>query len=327
MTRPAESARREADDRLAESLLHAALRPEPARRERRIQRVLDGLADAAPVSAALRHEPAPRQPTPRQPTTRNPTPKQPIPPGGRRWAVWTAAATVLLAAALLWQSNSPSRQAYATVQRGLQTSRRPGARKYRFRVVSIRPLLGEHTADGELYVDGADKFVVRHSSFLSLGEFWVGGNDREYWIKPPLGPMLLGDRKMLDDWIDRHDDRSTPNLHVTTLLRRLSSDYELSMLPDETLPDSENGGSVVCRRVRGVLRSANALAPRVIHLWADPRSGVTRRLLLDWKRQDREIGPSTMTVELVGSVELPPDWFEASYHRNRSDMPASNSGR
>lgn len=297
-----DNAIRDADERLTESLLRAALRPDPSAQERRVLRVFDALNSE--VSDAAETPPL---------TSKTATNAA----GGRRWAVWAAAAVVLLAVGLIWQSNSPSRQAHATVRRGLQTAEEPGPRKYRFHAVVRRPLIGLREVDGELYVDGAKNFALRHPAILPNREFWIGGNEREYWIVPPIGLALVGDRKLLEKWLSDQGELTTPYLHVATMLRRMSQDYDLRMLPDESIPEStDNDRQVACRRVRGVLRDAGKLIhPRVIDLWTDRSTGVARRVVLDWQLPAEEFGRSTVTLELAGPAKLPADWFEHTTHR------------
>jgi hypothetical protein len=225
---------------------------------------------------------------------------------------------MVLAVGLWWQVSSPSRRAYATVQETLRRAAEPGARHYNVKAVVQRPLLGKKEITADLYVDGADRFVLRHPPIPLLGELWIGKNERESWIAPTHGPILVGDTTMLQRWIAANlEDRdlATPYLHVTTILERTSRHYDLQRLPDADLAEPDHPGAAVrCHRVHGVLRDATSERPRTIDLWVDSDTGIARRVVLDWKLQRGQFGRSKVTIELASSVELPPNWFEPSAH-------------
>jgi hypothetical protein len=179
--------------------------------------------------------------------------------------------------------------------------------------------VGKREVSAELYVDGADRFLLRHPPIPLLGEVSIGGNERENWIVPTRGPILVGNETMLQQWMADKRDFSTPYLHVTTILHRMSNDYDLKMLPDEDVASpSQPETTVRCRRVRGILRDTNRGLPRTINLWADRDTGIARRVILDWELQPGQFGRSTVTFELVGSKEVPPDWFEHATHHDES---------
>jgi hypothetical protein len=129
---------------------------------------------------------------------------------------------------------------------------------------------------------------------------------------------------MLQRWIAENADETdfaTPYLHVTTILKRTSRHYDLQRLPDDNLAaPGQPGTTVFCRRVRGVLRDTTRGLPRTINLWADRDTGIARRVILDWELQPGQFGRSTVTFELMGSKELPPEWFEHAMHHGE-DRP------
>ncbi|QDU98977.1 hypothetical protein [Lignipirellula cremea] len=300
-TDPPEDARREIELGMVEALLRQTLHPEPAAREARIVRLLDALEqepsqpDVAAAPVAGKRAGSRRL---------------------RRWATFAAAACLVLAAAMWLQSTSPDRQAHATVQRSLQGSEQAVPRQYRFLSVVRRPLIGRREIEGDLYVDGARRFAVRYPSLLPGGDIWLGGNDQERWVVPAIGPVQIGDERMLQHWAAERTDLTTPYLHITTLLQRMTQDFELELLPDEAIPDLTTPGRTIdCRRVRGILRDpAGDRRPRQIDLWADRASGVACRLVLDWRLPPGQLGRSLLTLELVSQEALPPEWFEPSAH-------------
>jgi hypothetical protein len=177
------------------------------------------------------------------------------------------------------------------------------------------PVVGRTERVAELYVDRAERFALRRLASPLLGEVWIGGNERENWIVPPLGPILVGDAQMLQNWMADKSDFPTPYLHLTTVLQLMSQRYELEMLPDSDLALLDRPDQIVrCRRVRGVLHDATWGPPSTIDLWADHDAGIVRRLVLDWQLQPGQFGRSKVSIELVGCEELPRDWYEHSAH-------------
>jgi hypothetical protein len=291
----------EADMQMLDALLRQALRSEPAAREQRIQGVLQRLEEEPP--------------TPTKGARENGVRIRGIPRPAPRWISLAVAASLVLALGIWWQVTSPSQQAYATLQQTLQRAAETGARQYGVTAVVQRPLVGKREIEADLYVDGADRFLLRHPSILLPGEMWIGGNERENWLVPTRGPVLVGDDKMLQQWLADEQELSTPFLHVTTILQRMSRDYDLEMLPDEAVTASDRSGATVrCRRVRGVLRDTMRPLPRTIELWSDHDTGIARRLILDWELRPEQVGRSRVAFELVGSKQLPPDWFEHAAH-------------
>ena len=292
--------RRQADLQMLESLLRHAMQREPEARETRIQRVLHRLDDETPVC-----------PEGKQPATVKVRKRS---SRVRQWLSLTVAASLLLGVGLWWQM-FPSRQALAVVRQSLRWAADTPSRKYKVTAVVHLPVLGRTERVAELYVDRAQRFAIRRPLVLLPGDVWIGGNEREKWIVPPQGPILVGDDQMLQNWIAHSSDFPTPYLNLTTLLQHMSQRYDLKILPDTRVALSDQRDQIVrCRRVRGVLRDATWGPPSTIDLWADHDTGIVRRVILDWQLQPGQFGRSKVSIELVGREELPPDWFEHSAH-------------
>ena len=286
----------EADDRFIEALLSRALRPEPIHNERRVNRALKAIARTQPMTADPRVHWIPEF----------------FRRSGTRVAV---AASILLVVSLLWPRAQPGNTAYATVVRTLETARAPGTRHYRVVSEVRRPLLGRGTIEVDVYLDGVKRYAIRRRARPRTQELWFGRNGDSYWIIPPKGPHLRGDRAMLQQWLGKRDQMQDGILLLPDVLSRLAQDYALTSLDDEYLPGSTAGGrGVRCRRVRGVLRDKSLDAPVQIDVWADRESGVARKLLLDWRLAEGRFGVSRKKIELVGEPDLPPQWFDAEGH-------------
>ncbi|MGF1581533.1 MAG: hypothetical protein ACFCD0_19575 [Gemmataceae bacterium] len=304
-----EDLHRKADIEMIDSLLRQTMRPDPQAREQRIDRVLTAIDADANQSGKLRSG-----------TSAQPSPKT----NWRRWSILTLAATLLLALGLWWLVFSPSQSAYAAVQRSLEQAKMTGARKYRLVAVGKTPVGGHLEREGDLYVDGSEKFAVRVSIGPRLGDLWIGGNADETWVVPPRGPVLVGDKEALRIWVARKKEVSTPYLHITTMLQRMASGYRLKRLPYESIKDLTGAREeILCTRIRGVLRFARKkFVPRKIDLWADRSSGIARRVVLDWEPSESQRGLTRWTAELADKPELPPDWFShTAHHQGRFVVP------
>jgi len=292
--------RRQADEQMLESLLRQAMRREPEAEEARIQGVLQRLDKQTPIRTEDHRL----------------SPVQVHKKASRiwRWFSLAAAAGLLLAIGLWWQS-APSRRVLAVVQKSLQWAAEAPARQYSVTAVVHLPMVGRTERVAELYVDRAQRFALRRPLVLLPGEVWIGGNEREKWIVPPRGPILVGDHEMLQNWIAHSSDFPTPYLNLTTFLQLMSQRYDLEMLPDTdvALPNKRDQ-TVRCRRVRGLLRDTGWGPPSRVDLWADRDTGIVRRLILDWQLQPGQFGRSKVFIELASHKELPPDWFEHSAH-------------
>ncbi len=280
----------ELDDALLDSLLRAMYVGDP-RQEQRIAKMLTRLD--ANASAATHSLSESRR-------TWN-----------RRISV-ALAASILLAAVYSLTYLTASNPAYAAVRRSLEVA--PSTRAYRIRMVHQRPIWGKREVTADLYLNDRDQFVVRHPGWSRLGDVWIGGDTKSRWIAPRFGPAFVGGEEVVGNWLIRKDIPS-PYLHVSTILERMSRAYRLKMLSNESLsPLDAPGESTMCQHVVGELRRTNSSLPAKIELWANVDSGMAHRLELTWQRAATERGPLQWTIDLVGSPELPTNWFELAGH-------------
>ncbi len=279
------------DEALLDSLLHEIYVGDP-REQQRIARVIDELN----VQAA-------RPSSPDTIAHRN---------VWRRVVSITVAATLLLAAGYGLMQMTSSNTAYAAVMRSLEAQ--SATRAYRIRMVHQRPAWGTREVISDLYLNDRDQFVVRHPSLPRFGDVWIGGDAKNRWIVPRVGPAFTGVEETVGGWLMRKDV-PTPFLHISTILQRMSKTYRLQMLDNVSIPHPDHPEqSFTCEHVVGLRRAANVTLPSRIELWADVETGMARRLELTWDRKPNERGPLSWTIELVGSPDLPENWFEVEGH-------------
>lgn len=230
----------------------------------------------------------------------------------QRWISLTLAASILIAAGYAITNLVTSNAAYAAVMRSLESV--PATRAYRVRMVHQRPVWGKREVLAELYLNDRDQFVVRHPGWSRFNDMWIGGDAKNRWIVPRFGPAFTGGEAIVGGWLTRKDILS-PYLHVETVLERMSRVYQLQLLDNESLPHVDSPETLTeCQHIRGKLRGGHRGLPAQIELWADIETGIARRLELTWNRQPSERGPVSWTIELMGSPDLPSNWFELDGH-------------
>ena len=284
--------KQEIDNALLESLLRESYTANPNDAQR-IAGVMAGL-DSAPHDALLRAT---------QKSART---------GWQRWMSLALAASVLIAAGYAIFSTVTSNAAYAAVMRSLEST--PATRAYRVRMVHQRPVWGNREVTAELYLNDRNQFVVRHPGWSRFGDLWIGGDSNNRWIAPRMGPAYTGGEAIVGGWLTRRDILS-PYLHVETVLERMSRVYQLQLLDNEPVAHVDSPETTTeCQHIRGKLRGNNRPLPSQIELWADVDTGMARRLVLTWNRLPSERGPVSWTIELMGSPELPSNWFDLEGH-------------
>ena len=242
-----------------------------------------------------------------------------------RWISVALAALVLLFVAYSLTNLTTNNAAYAAVMRSLEVT--PSTRAYRIRMVHQRPVWGKREVTADLYLNDQDQFVVRHPGWSRFGDVWIGGGATGRWIAPRFGPAFVGGEDTVGSWLMRKDIPS-PYLHVSTILKRLSRAYRLRMLSNESLPQVDSPSeSILCQHVVGELRQSNLALPAEIELWANVDTGMAHRLELTWRRAESERGPIQWSIDLVGTPNLPSNWFELEGHvaKDRKIVPIKST--
>jgi hypothetical protein len=237
---------------------------------------------------------------------------------GRRSSRWIAmgiAASVLLAVFLVAQNYAPSRYAMATVDRSLNVAAERLTRKYQLQI-DYRDVDGKNLqVDSDLYVQGTDRFALRHPGLLPGTSFWLGQDGSEAWFVPAFGAVRRGNNTLLSRWLRSHRELDTPYLHLTTLLSRMSRGYRLKTLPNEdiTTPD---GKTFACRRISAELNVTHKPnLPDVIELWASRDSGMAVRLVAQWNLSPKQSGRERLVLEFESEEPVLADsWFTAEAH-------------
>lgn len=242
-----------------------------------------------------------------------------------RWPSIGIAAAVLLSLFFLFP-NGGSRTAMAAIQRSLDVAAERLTRKYLVRI-QYRPTIGRSVeVNADLYVQGADRFALRHPGVVPRTNLWLGRDGKQSWILPVFGPVIKGDSSIFERRLVSYNDLDAPNMHIRNILTRMSRGYHLQALRDEeiTTPD----GPVTCQHIRAELKPGKRMTPGArptalssppeeIELWASRESGMAMRLVAHWNLDSDAIGRES--IELTYQSEEPTltdEWFTAEGHMN-----------
>lgn len=231
-----------------------------------------------------------------------------------RWFSVSVAAAALVLLLFVIQPWGTENAALAAVDRTILAEQRPEAREYAVTIVT-RGLLGaEKASTHTLFVRQRD-FAIRATPRLGRGDIWMGGSKQYRWIVPRFGPVLTGTEGLLRKSLPNRQVVETPFLSVATILDRMKRFYELELTPGVSL--QEENATVVCDHVAGTPKRSTRLAiPSQVEVWADRQTGFARRIQLAWNQNDSDSRWLKATAQLVGTPELPEDFFDHSAHHD-----------
>lgn len=236
----------------------------------------------------------------------------------RTWTRMAIAACVLIVCRYAAISVSGTNSAYAAVLRAIESNL--PTREYLVQMTNRWPVVGERDVTAKLYVNNRDEFCVWHPGWLPGGEIWVGGDLDSRWIVPRVGPVVTGDENLIASAL-QGQGLGTPMLHLQTLLKRMSQEYELTLLDDESLPNPRQPHeSILCQHVTGVRTNTTGNRPIQIDLWANRETGVAERVELVWPQDSESWLPLRWQIDLVAFPELSDDWFQFQGHSEPGRM-------
>jgi hypothetical protein len=221
-----------------------------------------------------------------------------------------------------------TRTAMAAVTQSLNQALQDIGRHYVVHSQWRLPNQGSETYKVDLFVKGGEQFALKIPGPIQpLNSIWVGSNQDQSWVVPPIGPVLEGNRRNLSKWFDKREDVATPYLHVTTALEMMGEVYELKTLPDEDV--KAEGETIGCHRVTGILKGKSSKEkPDQIDLWVNAESGVAMKLIATWNLAKGQSGRESVTILLQEDVDLSDEFFTPETHgglgRNRIDFSSEN---
>ena len=233
-----------------------------------------------------------------------------------QWIVLATAATVLIAVML--PVFDTSRSAMAAVNRSLQQALNDVGRRYelktRIRIAPDNVIVNE----ADLYVKGGNRFAIRVIGPLKARplNLWIGNSFDRAWVVPPIGPVLLGNRRSLADWVSQRNDIATPYLHISSIIERMQNEVELEVLPDTQL--QLVGHDFECQHIVATMpNTTHPQAPSRIELWSEKSTGIAIKLIVDWKIGENQLGRERLSVVFAEKISLEDSFFTPAEHGGR----------
>lgn len=230
----------------------------------------------------------------------------------RRWPILGMLSSLSVAAALIvgiFLFGNPTDQAVAALASIRTAAARPDDLEY-----TVHTELGsllDTTIDSTLFVRGDEKFALRQQA--PLGIAWAGSDGKRFWLVPgaPVGPILESDNpEELQQWLtETHIE--APYLQVTAVLEGLGRFYDIRIIST----DETDAASDQIMHLSGTRRpQQDSLLPETIDVWANAKTGMVDRLLLDWHRPKKDRGVRRMEFILKAPVTLPDDFYNPTKH-------------
>lgn len=288
-----------ADQLWLSSLLAQVLRPaEASHREQLIQRVMNSIqVDAVPT--VLKANAVPSMPR-------------------RSWLATAASLVALLLVGLyLFGPQAGPKTALAAVEHSLQAAAEDVDRQYVIETAradnSTRPPI-------LLTVRGAKQFVWERA--VPHGKILVGSNGKEFWMVPVLGPVLVASEGSELEQMLSQGQGSMPILNVSSALEWMRDRYDLELLPNEDVPESEtSAASISCVHYRGRLRvRSDWFLPETMEIWSHRETGVVQRAVMTWPALlPSGVRSAELRLKLPPEV-LPADWYDHTAHHDARRM-------
>ncbi|HUS91140.1 MAG TPA: hypothetical protein VM695_04785 [Phycisphaerae bacterium] len=314
---PAGLAGRIADEQLVHALLARELGDARQAGERGVRAVLEALAE--PAARPGREG--------RQPVVQRVL---------RRTAVAAAAGLVLATGLLLLIPSE--RPAHAAVDRILAAFDGAADRTYRILVEpegappadpprrgrhwrekqALRRLLEEPGRGGRAELDGAILYLRGGRQFVLVrpapnGQTVVNGHDgRQSWLVRPKRPVLVSSDPRAFRIPMPEAMAAVPFVDLRQTLLRIREGYRIAEVSWRPLP----GEAATRRYVLAERKAGDREPPTSVELWADPDSGLLRRIVYHGARTRGRPQPQRISLDLVSTDGLPDDWFTHSAHHD-----------
>jgi hypothetical protein len=228
-----------------------------------------------------------------------------------RWVF--AAAAMLLVAVGLWMLTSSSKTAYASLNDILGALGKPGDRTFRIRIEPrdprIQPML--HLDGATLYLRDGKQYLLERPDPAG-GLQYDGYDGRQSWrinsgrvveIREGLGAGGVGISAAMSDSLYE-------NLQAT--LSQVGTDYTIETFEQAIRsPDGTTLSHVIARHRPG---GGGIQGPPTIEIWADPKTGIPRRIVFEQDPIPRVPTARRMVFELANEVSLPENWFTTEVH-------------
>jgi hypothetical protein len=163
--------------------------------------------------------------------------------------------------------------------------------------------------DAKLYLrDGRQYLLVRHDPRGGL--IYDGYDGQQSWrvrngvvaeIREGLGAGGIPMPPMMAD---------VPFSDLPQTLERIRVDYSVEQFDLAPL----QSGDALLRHVRVRRNTREVKGPETIEIWADPETGMPRRIVFDKAKLQGNRQPCRLTLDLVSEESVPENWFTPTPH-------------
>lgn len=241
---------------------------------------------------------------PEKPPIQNPSRRS----GSRGWFGLLLVAGLIGGGIYAWLAIPKSPQ--ATIDRAIETSLMPVDRRYNVALESQGPI--GLRKDAELWLRGSDRMSLSIAIPI-VGAFRMGRDGKEYWVLPPVGPLVdtTADGPLIQQF--GVDAKNMPYLEVATMLKKIKEHYQLQRAESERI--TEQGprlDHLIATRAPGE-REGQPPFER-IDLWCDPWTGVVHQIAFSKSSQAKVVDKWFAKITLIEEKQQPADFYSGEYH-------------
>jgi hypothetical protein len=161
-----------------------------------------------------------------------------------------------------------------------------------------------------LYVRGARQFVLCRQAPNGKRVF-NGSNGQQHWLVRPDRPVLVSSDPSAFRIPMPENMASIALGEVRSSLASLRTGYALIELPPERLGDRS---PELWRCLRASKLDPSTKGPKTVSIWFDPKTYVIGRIEFDQIHFQGRPEPRRLTMLLISSGTLSPDWFDHNAH-------------
>lgn len=230
----------------------------------------------------------------------------------------TAASVVLVIGIMSWQFSGPTAlAANIELQRIIQANGTLQDRSYRVKIeeshkIRSRDVTGpryQPDIDGAiLHIRGSNQYVLKRQ-LTDGSEFITGSNGENAWSVPPLGQVRVSqDLKRFRGALPG-EKFDIPFINIRENLAQLLNTYNLSISEKEIDAD--------LRQIKAYRKAIVSGGPKEVTIWYHEDTGLIQSMLLGRLPQARG-GPRSILIELIGTDDLGPEFFNHDAHHDSS---------
>lgn len=231
----------------------------------------------------------------------------------------TAASVVLVIGIMSWQFSGPTAlAANIELQRIIQANGTFQDRSYRVKIEESSHKIRSRDVTGPRYqpdIDGAILHIRGSNQYVLIrpltdgSEFITGSNGENAWSVPPLGQVRVS-QDLKRFWGALPGEKfDIPFINIRENLAQLLNTYNLSISEKEIDAD--------LRQIKAYRKAIVSGGPKEVTIWYHEDTGLIQSMLLG-RLPQASGGPRSILIELIGTDDLGPEFFNHDAHHDSS---------